>query len=256
MNIDKKELKLISLEFRTIANRLLNCNHNTGADILKKFISFIDENELISEFVQGYVNPADFKPVDRGACFISMGDTKQEEISFTYQYLKYCTKTFNNFYHDIAYRYANDANDAVKEFCNRIILPFVNYIEGYLTEIGIKMGYDEDVKFAIHVNGGNAQVNIANDNSTIKAIQNNGVDFDELERLISNLLAHVDLIENKEDREIVDEGIEVIREELRRDKPRKSFLKAAINAIKAVAGTAELLAAAAAIYTFIDNLSF
>lgn len=102
---------------------------------------------------------------------------------------------------------------------------------------------------------GHAQVNIANDNSTISATQNNGIDYNELERLISNLLAHVDSIEDKKDREIANERIEVIREELRKDRPRKSILNAAINAIKAVAGTAEFVAAALAIYTFINSIS-
>lgn len=145
-NIDKKQLKIISMEFRTIANRLITCNHQTGMALLKKFMAYIDENEIISEYIKQYVNPDDFEPVERGTCFSSMGDTKQEEISYTYQYLKYAVENYHSFYHDIAFRYAREANDAVKEFCNRIVLPFVNYIEGYLTEIGIQMGYDEDKK--------------------------------------------------------------------------------------------------------------
>lgn len=48
-NIDKKQLKIISMEFRTIANRLITCNHQTGMALLKKFMAYIDENEIISE---------------------------------------------------------------------------------------------------------------------------------------------------------------------------------------------------------------
>lgn len=146
-NIDKKQLKIISMEFRTIANRLITCNHQTGMALLKKFMVYIDENEIVSEYIKQYVNPDDFEPVERGTCFSSMGDTKQEEISYTYQYLKYAVENYHNIYHDMAFGYAREANDAVKEFCNRIVLPFVNYIEGYLTEIGIQMGYDEDKKY-------------------------------------------------------------------------------------------------------------
>ena len=48
-NIDKKQLKIISIEFRTIANRLITCNHQTGMDLLKKFIAYIDGNELFRD---------------------------------------------------------------------------------------------------------------------------------------------------------------------------------------------------------------
>ena len=56
-NIDKKQLKIISMEFRTIANRLITCNHQTGMALLKKFMAYIDENEIISEYIKQYVNP-------------------------------------------------------------------------------------------------------------------------------------------------------------------------------------------------------
>ena len=80
------------MEFRTIANRLITCNHQTGMALLKKFMVYIDENEIVSEYIKQYVNPDDFEPVERGTCFSSMGDTKQEEISYTYQYLKYAVE--------------------------------------------------------------------------------------------------------------------------------------------------------------------
>src|SRR5690606_28006702 len=101
MNIDKKQLKIISLEFRSIANRLINCNHQTGMSLLKKFITHIDENEIISDYIKAYVKAEDFEPVERGTAFYHMGDTKQLEISYTYQYLKYAVDNFNNFYNDI-----------------------------------------------------------------------------------------------------------------------------------------------------------
>ena len=93
-NIDKKQLKIISMEFRIIANRLITCNHQTGMALLKKFMAYIDENEIISEYIKQYVNPDDFEPVESGTCFSSMGDTKQEEISYTYQYLKYAVENY------------------------------------------------------------------------------------------------------------------------------------------------------------------
>lgn len=171
MEINKKDLKILSMNFRRIASRLINCNYDTGINLLAKFLSFIDKEEIISEFVMEYVNADDFREVGRGESFSSMGESEQEEISFTYQYLKYCSKNFDDYYVDMALDYGDNSDEAIREFNNRIILPFVNYIEGYLTEIGIKMGYDEDTKFVIHINGGNAQVNVADGHATVTAQQ-------------------------------------------------------------------------------------
>lgn len=253
-NIDKKQLKIISLEFRTIANRLINSNPHTGMDLLGKFIAYIDENEIISDYIQGYINPDDFQPVKPRTTFISMGDTKQEEISYTYQYLKYALENYDDFYTDIAWGYAKDDDDAVKEFCNRIILPFVNYIEGYLTEIGIKMGYDEDAKFMIHVNGGVAQVNVANDSGTVNATQNSGIDVSQMDKIISDILSNAPSNLQPEEQEQIAEDIEVVRTELVNPTPRKSLLKTALRGLQAINGTAQFGAAVAALAEFIAQI--
>lgn len=172
MEINKKDLKILSMNFRRIASRLINCNYDTGMDMLAKFLAFIDRNEIISEYIKGNVNPDDFKGVKSGDAFSSMGETEQEEISFTYQYLKYCSENFKNYYINMAFHYASGAEDAIKEFNHRIILPFVNYIEGYLTEIGIKMGFDENINYLIQISGGTAQVNVADGHATVTAQQN------------------------------------------------------------------------------------
>lgn len=158
MILNKKELRILSLEFRTIVNRLLNCNQENGMSLLKRFLAFIDTNEIISDFVKAHINIEDFKPVRKGTAFMSMGDTKQEEISNTYQYLKYATENFSSFYYDITRSYAITVENSVREFMNRIILPFVYYIETFLTEIAVNMGSDEDTKYAVSVVGGAPQV--------------------------------------------------------------------------------------------------
>jgi len=254
MEIDKKHLKLISMEFRTIANRLINCNHQTGMDLLKKFLAYIEDNELISEYIKGFVNPEDFSPVEPGVSYISTGDTKKDEISFTYQYLKYCSITFRNYYRDMACNYAREANDAVKEFNNRIILPFVNYIESYLTEIGIRMGYDEDVKYLINVNGGTAQVNVANDNAIVNASQSNGVDLEQLEKLILSLKTSVPSVITDEESELLNDSIETIQNELQCPKPKKGLIRTALAGLNAIKGGAEFAAAVIAIYQFVQPL--
>ncbi|BCN31924.1 hypothetical protein bsdtb5_32190 [Anaeromicropila herbilytica] len=254
MNIDKKTLKIISLEFRTIANRLINCNHQTGMGLMKQFLDYIEGNDIIHEYIIGFVKSDDFEPVERRTCFTSIGDNKQEEISFVYQYIRYAVENFNNIYYDMAMGYAREANDAVKEFCNRIILPFVNYIEGYLTEIGIKMGYDEDVKYMIHVSGGVAQVNVANDSGIVNATQNNGTCSQDLEKLIFKLMDTIPKDLSEEDRNQITESIEVIREESQSETPRKSFVNMAVKGLQMIKGGTEFAAAVAGICQFVQPL--
>lgn len=255
MNIDKKQLKIISLEFRTIANRLINCHWQTGMDLLKKFITYIDTNEIIRDYIQSYVNPDDFKDYkyQTGIVYSSMGDSKQEEISFTYQFLKYAVDNCkSDIYRSLAWGYAKEANDAVKEFCTRIILPFVNYIEGYLTEIGIQMGYDENTQFTINVTGGNPQLNIASGNSEITATQNIGIDVNQLEKIMDEIreATNTEAFGNEEIEQITD-SLDAIKAELTSLQPKKGILRTALKGLQAINGSAQFLAAIATMVQFV-----
>lgn len=256
MEIDKKKLKIISLEFRTIANRLINCHWQTGMDLLRKFISYIDTNEVISDYVQSYVNPEDFKEYkyQSGVVYTSMGDTKQEEISFTYQFLKYAVDNCkSDMYGDLAWGYAKEPNDAVKEFCTRIILPFVNYIEVYLTEIGIKIGYDENTQYTINVNGGSPQLNLASGNSKIVATQNIGFDIKQLENIINGIrtATNTEGFGNEELEQITD-SLDAIKSELTSLQPKKGILRTAVKGLQAINGSAQFLAAIATMVQFVE----
>ena len=255
MNIDKKQLKIISLEFRSIANRLINCHWQTGMDLLRKFITYIDTNEIIRDYVQSYVNPDDFKDYkyQTNTVYSSMGDSKQEEISFTYQFLKYAVNNCkSDIYHGLAWGYAKEANDAVKEFCTRIILPFVNYIEDYLAEIGIQMGYDENTQFTINLTGGNPQLNIASGNSEIVATQNIGIDTNQLKKIIDEIreVTNAEAFDNEELEQITD-SLDAIKAELTSLQPKKGILRTAVKGLKAINGSAQFLAAIGSLVQFV-----
>ena len=57
----------------------------------------------------------------------------------------------------------------VKEFGNRVVMPFVDQV--MFTYLILQQIWDmmRREKYMIHVSGGQAQVNISNDNSTINA---------------------------------------------------------------------------------------
>ena len=79
-------------------------------------------------------------------------------------------------------------------------MPFVDGINVYLSDIATDMGYDEESRFMINVSGGQAQVNISNDNSTLNATQNIQVNQSEIASLITELKANIEIeLANNED---------------------------------------------------------
>ena len=79
----------------------------------------------------------------------------------------------------------------LKGFNDKFILPFINEIEGNYERICVEMGLDENTNFFITNNGG--QVNIARDESTIKATQNNYSHFD---KLVNEIKDNIDSIKD------------------------------------------------------------
>lgn len=254
--IDKKQLKIVSMEFRSIANRVMNCNRDTGMSLLKKLLAYIDNSEIISEYIRGYLSPDDFQEVESGTTFKSMGATEQEEVSRTYQYLKYATSNFEYFDYDIASGYARNIDDSIKEFCYRIILPFVNYIETYLVQIGIKMGYDEDVKYTITVSGGTAQVNIADNGSDIDATQNNSMDITHLNALINSILNNIPKSLDNETKEQIRDSLDVIKEEAQSNKPQGKVIRTAMAVLRGINSTTQFAASVAALVQFVGSINF
>ena len=81
----------------------------------------------------------------------------------------------------------------------------------------------------------------------------NGVNKEELVKLITEIkLAAENSNLSPEDEETVNNSLEVIEEEIAKEKPRKGFLKMAITGLKAIKGTAEFGAAIATLIKFIQ----
>lgn len=232
INIDKNGLKIIEYDFRKIANRLINCNYLNGATILNMFIQHIDNTEFLSEFVQSKISKTEDNHLwGVGTHYISMGVTEDEEIASTYQYLKFCVERSAS-YSDITFRYGNNVQESIHNFNHQIILPFVNSITGHITKILMQMSDDETRKYNIVMHGG--QLNIAQDQSTIKAIQNNGFDLEKLKELIESVNKSTPENVSSQDKETITDSLSVIQEELEKDNPRKSMLRMAIQGLNEV----------------------
>lgn len=73
----------------------------------------------------------------------------------------------------------------------------------------------------IHVNGGVARVNVANDDAIVNTTQSNGVDTSQLEKMLSDVVRLAPNNLSQEDQSQVDDGVEVIRTELATVSPKK-----------------------------------
>lgn len=237
MNIDKEDLKKISYAFRRKSSRLLNSNFDSFNRDLDRFINFVEGEELIYGFIRSFaidnfnIEDRIQEDIDKNNK-LNIGDTEEEEIYIIYCFLKYCIK-ISGIPFSILIKYSNGSkryDDMVQNFNDEVSLILINHIVDYLNKIKMEMGYDEEVKYNIHM-GNNGQVNIAEDKSTINAVQNNNSnDLEKLSKEIKDILRDIDL--DKEIKENIEDNVEVLECELLEEKPRKGFIRTAIEGLE------------------------
>lgn len=240
MNLNKKELKIISYDFRCIANRLINARYDNVDSILKKFVAYIKNTPLIYE----YINSCTIKDFDIENYLnnlnsysrrkLEWGYTSEDEVYTIYSIFEYFTNDSNKSITALAMNISSlrNFNETVKSFNEKVSLVLINHIENYLTRISIKMGYDEEVTYMITING--EQVNISKDNSTLNAIQNKGSVPDELTKIVQEISKSLDNNISDEQKEIIQESVDTIQRELKNDKPKKGLIKACITGLNTV----------------------
>lgn len=234
--LNKKDVKKLARSFRTTANRVLNSDCDAFDNNLKRLISYIKDIPLIYNYVEQCISKSakfdiegDVKSVTNSFDEYTFDDPIDinDEVSYKFQILEYITS------HDICfesyvYYFSNEKSfqEKVNGFCNKFILPLVNYINGKIEELCIEIGMDEDSKYIISASSG-GQINIAKDNSTINASQNNTVSniYDKLVNDLNNCKI------DKEIKESIEEVVGGLKEEMEKEKPRKTILNSLINTL-------------------------
>jgi hypothetical protein len=102
--------------------------------------------------------------------------------------------------------------------------------------------------------GDHSQINVASDDATIHATQNNNIDWKTLHKLLDAVKDAATNGMTPEDQKTVSESLEVIENEVKRDDPHKSLLKTALKGLQAVMGTLEFVAAVTALINFVQTL--
>ncbi len=86
----------------------------------------------------------------------------------------------------------------------------------------------EDKNITYTISGG--QINIAQDNSTINATQNNGVSTNELDNIIKGIVENLSSLKKEKADELID-VVNMAKEELEKPKPKVSRLRNCVTLI-------------------------
>lgn len=234
MELNRKELKKISHSFNTISSRIMRVSYDEYGIVLKKFVDYIEANEIIMEYLRmgdtgEYDAPKDWDlVVTKEGYMFDFGPSTEEESFQIYSILKYISENVKAHARSFYCIYGERKwQDNVKQFNDRVVLVLINNIGDYLTGVGIDMGLDENVVW--NVSGG--QVNFASGNAVINATQNNGVDVAELENIIGKIMDNVSDL-GKDEADTIIDAVEMIKEEILKKEPKGKIIS---NGIKLLA---------------------
>lgn len=114
---------------------------------------------------------------------------------------------------------------------------------------------NQSERLGINVHGGNVQIINDAQNSTIN--QNNynlSLNEDEILSLIELVQKATPSNISEDDRISLNESLAIIETEVRSPSPKKSFLRNALDTLKAIKGTAEFAASVAALVQFVQAI--
>lgn len=174
--VTRAEVKKLSREFRVIASQLLRTAYEDGINNLKRFIKFIESKPLIYNFILKnqvikYKIPSLINSLSSTQDRYKIPDTKEEEISHTYQLLKYGLEIFSDYFHFplvVGGYSGSKIQTQVDEFNKTVVSSFVYRIEGYLNDLLIDLGDDD--QSIIHIQIGNLYGGIMSQERSITQI--------------------------------------------------------------------------------------
>lgn len=223
IKLSKQELQKISLDFRTIANRLIRTRHEDGISNLKKFVKYIDSNLLINDFIQqDNHHQFNIDSIISNYPYLNNpipDESESKEISFIYQLLKYALKNYD--YSDGYLHFAGafcghsgKIQEILDRFNSIIILPFVNSIANYLSKLQIDIGDDENARTIIQVQGDNYGNNLGGFMNIDQSNSSIGVGINQGEINAEKLAGTINETEASLDKDEVIKLVEVLRQQL------------------------------------------
>lgn len=234
------EIQDISSRFRNVARRLSRTDYSQCDANLKRFMSTIQSEELIAEFIaQNNTVPYDIKAIKESREWLDpfeVSPVQNEEISFEIQLLQYAINNFNGDFTKLygTYYYTatkSTVEDEMRKFIGHIIDPLIDHIADYL-----KHCYDEAFRkeeaakprltpsFTAQNSTVVIDCNIGGNVTTeVSITQEQQIDANDLIDAIKEALAS----ENIPDKEDIEEMLQQIKSDIEAGKkPKRGFLVA------------------------------
>lgn len=147
--VNKRDIKLISTEFRDYGCRLLTTNDDSGIDDAKRLLNFIDKTEVIKEYINKCAgHQFNIEEIHKNRGFrdkYPLPLDKDEEVYFIYSLLKYGVENFHAYWAFAGHGYATGSNkiqDHIDAFNEEVIRHFINHIVRYLESLTITIEND------------------------------------------------------------------------------------------------------------------
>ncbi|WP_370458011.1 hypothetical protein [Thalassobacillus sp. CUG 92003] len=240
--LTEKEYEKLSISFRKLASRFLNCNFQNYHENLKRFLLFIEESPTINEFIK----ENNVKEFDMEKVFEKEGHhvryelpiRESEEIAFIYQMLNYISDNELDIL-GVSYGYGSSTKvqNHVDGFNNQIVKQLVDHIVTYLTEVKIDLGYDKKSGTHFSINEFRGQLNHAESQGQVTAEQTyNETRVEGLGELVQKFVEELNQsneIPDQEKEETV-EFLEVAVQEAESENPKKSIMRTAMDKVRGV----------------------
>lgn len=135
--MNRKELRIISLKFRTLASQMLKIDNDDEVRYIKIFLDFIDSTDLLSEYISHcHKTDYNFCSIVQSRRFgkhLALPDNSEDIIDYDYQLLKFIVEN-NRSLIEITFGYSGDYKfaDSITAFMRKTIEPFVIALREFL----------------------------------------------------------------------------------------------------------------------------
>lgn len=234
------EIQDISSEFRSVARRLSRTDHAQCSANLKRFMSVLQEKELIAEFISSKnIISYDISAILKARDWLDpfeISPILEEEISFCMQLLQYAidhyegdfTRLYGTFYYTSS---KSSVNDEMRKFIEHIVDPLIDHISEYLHrcyELAERREKADKPATTPSFSATNSTVVIGsrvdgNVSNQVSITEKEKTEANELITAVRSALAAED-IPNKDD---IEELLQQMKKEINEGKkPQKGFLTA------------------------------
>lgn len=168
---------------------------------IRKFVNFIDNTEIIKDFVESAGNPtfdidAEVSEVSREYSTFDIGEDDNNEVANIYCILHHIVDCNIDYRSMIFYGYAHGSNkyqDMFDGFNSRVTMVLISHIEAFLTRKGYDMGMDQrNINNNFYGTVNNLGLQQGNNNQMINNIESTIDYYDSIKKVIDEIKQNSD----------------------------------------------------------------